>query len=406
VEQERFEIKRISILAINADQISVSAPYDLGLINAIKKVKNCRWDSDKKTWLAPNTQAQIDVLLKTLYECGIALAPEPAGGNGTSSEYQISLIKEYIEAMKARHYSPRTMQAYEQWTRRFLDFRARHPSKRSSESEINTFLSGLAVQDNVSASTQNQALAALLFLFRTVLARPPGELGDVVRAKKPKHLPVVMSRQEVRSLLSHLSGDKALAASLMYGTGIRLMECLELRVQDIDFQRNEILVRNGKGAKDRVTMLPESLKPALKEHLARIKKIHEADLSEGWGRVPIPGALTKKYPNACAEWQWQWVFPQERRWINSSAGTQGRYHMDPSILQRVVHEAALKAGIEKRVSCHTFRHSFATHLIETGYDIRTVQELLGHSDVKTTMIYTHVLNRGPSGVRSPADALL
>ncbi len=212
-----------------------------------------------------------------------------------------------------------------------------------------------------------------------------------------------MSRDEVRSVLAELEGDKCLAAKLMYGTGIRLMECLTLRVQDIDFERNEILVRNGKGAKDRVTMLPETLKASLREHLARVKAIHEADLSEGWGAVQMPDAVDRKYPNGATEWSWQYVFPQERRWINAQTGRQGRHHMDESLMQRAVHTAVLKAGIAKRASCHTFRHSFATHLIESGYDIRTVQELLGHSDVKTTMVYTHVLNRGPSGVRSPVD---
>jgi integron integrase len=315
------------------------------------------------------------------------------------------LLDRYRHALESRHYSPRTMEAYIPWVSRFLEGYRERSQASLGEKEINAFLTKLAVQEKVSSSTQNQALAALLFLFRQVLGRPVGELGQVIRAKKPIRLPVVMSRDEVRAVLANLSGDKWLAATLLYGTGMRLMECLQLRVQDIDFDRSEILVRNGKGAKDRITMLPESLKAPLREHLARVKAIHERDIADGWGRVAMPDALDRKYPKGAAEWPWQYVFPQERRWVNGSTGTQGRHHMDESLLQRAVHEAVLRAGLTKRVSCHTFRHSFATHLIENGYDIRTVQELLGHSDVKTTMIYTHVLNRGPSGVRSPMDGL-
>jgi integron integrase len=246
---------------------------------------------------------------------------------------------------------------------------------------------------------------ALLFLYRQVIGREVGELGEVIRARKPKRLPVVMTREEVKAVLANLSGDKWLMAALLYGAGLRLMECLRLRVQDIDFSQNEILVRDGKGAKDRITMLPESLTAPLQDHLRVVRALHERDLADGWGRVPLPAALDRKYPHAPAEWRWPWVFPQENRWKNTQTGEQGRHHLHETLLQRAIKDAVRKAGIVKRVGCHTFRHAFATHLLEAGYDIRTIQELLGHKDVSTTMIYTHVLNKGGHGVRSPIDRL-
>ncbi len=278
--------------------------------------------------------------------------------------------------------------------------RRRWPSRKSTPSWTH-----LAVKEKVSASTQNQALSALLFLYRHVIGREVGDLGEVIRARKPTRLPVVMTREEVKAVLANLTGDKRLMASLMYGAGLRLMESLRLRVQDIDFSCNEILVRDGKGSKDRITMLPDSLKAPLQDHFKKVKATHEKDLADGWGRVQMPTALDRKYPNAPAEWRWQWVFPQENRWTNPKTKEQGRHHIDESLVQKAVRDAVAKAGLTKRATCHTFRHSFATHLLEGGYDIRTVQELLGHSDVKTTMIYTHVLNRGPAGVRSPVDGL-
>jgi integron integrase len=274
-----------------------------------------------------------------------------------------------------------------------------------AEPEINAFLTHLAVKEKVSASTQNPALSALLFLYRHVIRRNLGDLGKVIRARKPTRLPVVMTREEVKAVLASMTGDKRLMASLMYGAGLRLMECLRLRVQDIDFSRHEILVRDGKGAKDRITVLPASLTILLQAHLKQVKAIHERDVAEGWGRVQMPTALDRKYPNAPKDWRWQWVFPQDHRWINPTTTEQGRHHIDEPLVQKAVRDAVAQAGLTKRVTCHTFRNSFATHLLEGGYDIRTVQELLGHSDVKTTMIYTHVLNRGPAGVRSPVDGL-
>lgn len=323
----------------------------------------------------------------------------------SSRDQQPRLLDRLRQALRSRHYSGRSEQSYCRWVRRFIFFHnVTHPDEMA-EPEINAFLTHLAVKEKVSASTQNQALSALLFLYRYVLGREVGDLGEVIRARKPSRLPIVMTRDEVKAVLATLSGDKWLMSSLMYGAGLRLMECLRLRVQDIDFSRSEILVRNGKGAKDCVTMLPESLKGPLQDHLKRVRTIHKRDLADGWGRVQLPVALDRKYPNAPKDWRWQWVFPQQTRWRNRHTGEQARHHMDESLVQKAVKNAVLKAGLTKRATCHTFRHSFATHLLEAGYDIRTVQELLGHKDVSTTMIYTHVLNRGPSGVRSPMDGL-
>jgi integron integrase len=313
------------------------------------------------------------------------------------------LLEQLRRTLRARHYSHRTEQTYRHWVRRDGFFHnVRHPAEMG-EPEINAFLTHLAVEEKVSASTQNQALSALLFLYRHVLGRQVGDLGEVIRARKPARLPVVMTRDEVKAVLANLTGDKWLMAALMYGAGLRLMECLRLRVQDVDFSRKEILIRDGKGAKDRVTMLPESLKAPLQEHLKAVKTIHECDVAYGWGRVSLPDAIGRKYPNAPREWRWQWVFPQENRWKNPKTGEEGRHHVDESLGQKAVRQAVTSAGLTKRATCHTFRHSFATHLLAGGYDIRTVQELLVRKDVKTTMIYTHVRNRGPAGVRSPMD---
>ncbi len=313
--------------------------------------------------------------------------------------------KAFVEALRSRHYSERTITAYVKWLFRYHCYFPGRDISLTGENEINQFLTHLAVIDKVASSTQNQALAAILFYMKQVLARPVTELGDVVRAKKPVHLPVVLSREEIRRVFDHLFGYRLLAARIMYGTGLRVDECISLRVQDIDFEQMEIVVRNGKGAKDRRTMLPLALVEPLKRHLDDVRRVHAIDLAEGWGEVFIPESLSKKYPYAGRSWLWQWVFPQDRRWRNPVNGVQGRHHVDSTVIQRAVAEAVTRSGIEKRASCHSFRHSFATHLLENGYDIRTVQELLGHADLKTTMVYTHVLNRGPSGVKSPMDLL-
>ena len=313
------------------------------------------------------------------------------------------LMSQMSAALRSRHYSRRTEQAYCLWVRRFIRFHGiRHPADMA-QPEINAFVTHLAVDAHVSASTQTQALSALLFLYRHVIGREVGELTDLVRARKSRRLPVVLTRDKVKAVLSQLDGDTWLMVSLMYGSGLRLMECLRLRVLDVELTRSEIVVRDGKGGKDRVTMLPLSLKPALDSQLTTARATHQRDLAEGWGRVQLPGALGLKYPNAPADWRWQWVFPQQRRWRNPQTGEQGRHHVHETIIQRAMKEAVRRAGIDKHASCHTLRHSFATNLLEAGYDIRTIQELLGHKDVSTTMIYTHVLNRGGQGVRSPID---
>ena len=342
-----------------------------------------------------------DLVLTLCEKGGEYLSPDE---QGTGPDTKPRLLIQVRNALRSRHYSPRTEKTYIAWIKRYIYFHdIRHPDTLG-ENEINDFLTNLAVVGKVSASTQNQALSALLFLYRHVLGREIGDLGDVIRARSPKHLPVVMTSDEVRAVLSKLTGEKRLMASIMYGSGLRLMECLRLRVQDIDFSRNEIIVRDGKGGKDRVTMLPLSCKDQLQEHLVQVRAVHGIDLAEGWGRVQLPAALDRKYPNAPAEWRWQWVFPQSNRWKNSKTGEEGRHHVHETILQKTVRNAVREAGIVKHATCH-IRHSFAPHLLETGYDIRTIQELLGHKDVSTTMIYTHVLSKGGRGVRSPIDRL-
>lgn len=315
------------------------------------------------------------------------------------------LLDRVRAALRTRHCSPRTEKAYVGWIRRFILFHGkRHPAEMGAE-EITRFLSALAIERNVAASTQNQALSALLFLYKEVLAQELPWLDGIARAKTPARVPVVLTREEVRQVLAAMDGPPQLAALLLYGAGLRLLEALRLRVKDVDFQRNQITVRSGKGARDRVTMLPAAASRDLAKHLEAVRDVHQADLRAGAGWVELPWALGRKYPRAGREWIWQWVFPATRTYLHAASGQRRRHHLHESVLQRAVREAVRSKGILKRASCHTFRHSFATHLLEDGADIRTVQELLGHRDVSTTMIYTHVLNRGPAGVLSPADRL-
>ena len=309
------------------------------------------------------------------------------------------------ETLRARHGSRRTEKSYIGWIRRFILFHGkRHPAEMGA-AEVTQFLSNLAVHGNVASSTQNQALSALLFLYRHVLQVDLPWLDNVVRAKRSERLPVVLTRDEVRAVIRELQGPPRLMAILLYGAGLRLLECARLRVKDVDFAANQIIVRAGKGDRDRVSMLPAAVKTDLARHLEMVRNHHEADLRQDAGWVDLPWALARKYPHAGREWPWQWVFPATRFYVDRVTGQRRRHHLHESVLQRAVKDAVRRAGVAKRATCHTFRHSFATHLLEDNYDIRTVQELLGHRDVSTTMIYTHVLNRGPSGVRSPADRM-
>ena len=313
------------------------------------------------------------------------------------------LLDQVRGKIRLKHYSIRTEQAYVDWIKRFvLHFDKRHPNEMGAR-EVEGFLTHLAVKGKVAAATQNQAKAALLFLYREVLEQDLPWLENVERAKTPKRLPVVLTEHEVQALLARLKGTHWLVASLLYGSGLRILEALRLRVKDIEFSRSEILVREGKGFKDRVTMLPGVLAAPLKEHLEKVGDLHRQDVDEGYGEVYLPYALDRKYPNAGREWGWQYVFPSKNRSVDPRSGVVRRHHIQDQAIQRAIRQAVSDAGIVKPATPHTFRHSFATHLLTNGYDIRTVQELLGHKDVATTMIYTHVLNKGGRGVVSPLD---
>jgi integron integrase len=333
---------------------------------------------------------------------GAALAVRETGPVGTPKPRLLDRVR---AAVRARHYSRRTEKAYVHWIRRYIVFHGkRHPAEMGAP-DVTAFLTALAVHDKVAASAQNQALSALLFLYREVLGVELPWLDDVVRAKRPQHLPVVLTRDEVRAVLQRLDGVPRLMAILLYGAGLRLLECCRVRVKDVDFATNQILIRDGKGRKDRVTMLPAAVKTALVAHVQHVREQHQTDVRHGAGWVELSGALARKYPNAGRDWGWQWVFPGTRMYVDRLTRQRRRHHHHESVLQRAVKEAVRAVGIAKQATCHTFRHSFATHLLEESHDIRTVRELLGHQDVSTTMIYTPVLNRGPAGVRSPADRI-
>ncbi len=313
------------------------------------------------------------------------------------------LLDAVRDVIRLKHYSPRTEETYVHWIKRFIYFHGKRHPREMGPVEVTAFLNDLVKRRDVAAATQNQALSALLFLYREVLGAPLAWLDGVERAKRPARVPTVLSKAEVGALLGGMTGTKWLMASLLYGAGLRLRECLTLRVKDVDFDYRQLVIRQGKGAKDRRTLLPERVVEPLKAHLAKAKALHEADLAAGFGEVELPHALSIKYPNAARQWGWQFAFPSYKLSADPRTGVIRRHHVYENYVIRGVKLAAAGVRIAKHVSCHTLRHSFATHLLENGYDIRTVQELLGHASVETTMIYTHVMNKGGRGVRSPLD---
>jgi len=341
---------------------------------------------------------------KNIFQNGTGKGCEPLAGIADATD-KPKLLDQVRTLIRRRHYSLRTEAAYVSWIRRFILFHNKRHPKDMGKVEIEAFLNDLVLKRGVAAATQAQALNAIVFLYKQVLEMDVGAFDSLRESNKPKRLPVVLSVPEVGHVLALMDGRNALMAKLLYGSGLRLMECVRLRVQDIDFDYRQLHVRNGKGQKDRVSTLPSKLFAALQEQLEKTRMIHQNDLSDGFGDVYLPNALAKKYPHAGKEWGWQYIFPASKRAIDPISGKERRHHIDEKVLQRAVKKAVIESKITKRASCHTFRHSFATHLLENGYDIRTVQELLGHSDVKTTMIYTHVLNQGGKGVKSPLDLL-
>ncbi|MDX6769994.1 MAG: integron integrase [Elusimicrobiota bacterium] len=384
-------------------RVRLQVPYSPDNLAAVKTLPGRRWDAMGKVWSLPD-EPGLRQRLEHAFAGRRLLWTDEDASPPIPPTTDSSPLEKANAAMRARHFSPKTVKSYLAWIRRFLQG---HPAGAGAlgEAEVGAFLTTLAVGRHVAASTQNQALNALLFFFEHVLERKLGMMEGVVRAQRPERLPLVLSRDEVRSILERMQGTPRLMATLLYGCGLRLMECCRLRIKDLDWDQGQILVRAGKGDKDRVTPFPSSLKEILRAHLEEVRRIHDDDLSKGLGRVELPNALARKYPAADKDWGWQWVFPATSHYTDGETGQKRRHHLHESVLQRAFREARLKAGVYKPAGCHTLRHSFATHLLEDGYDIRTVQELLGHADVSTTMIYTHVLCRGGHGVLSPADRL-
>jgi integron integrase len=390
-----------------AGRLIVRLPYTAERVAKIKTVDGRRWHGPEKYWSVPRDEdapARLRALfagdrveLDASLKAGDDVPPAPP-------RVPVTLLDKLSESIRSRHYSRATEKTYVGWARRFMEKTGPNPADLD-EAAVGGYLTALATEGHVSASTQNQALNALLFFYERVLGKKLGLVEGVVRAKRPERLPVVLSKDEVRRVLSLMSGVPRLQAMILYGSGVRLLECCRLRVKDLDWDQNQLVVRAGKGDKDRYTTFPSAVREPLRVHLAAVERQHKEDLAMGLGRVELPNALARKYPNADREWGWQWVFPATSHYTDRETGQKRRHHLHESVLQRAFKEARIKARIAKPAGCHTLRHSFATHLMEDGYDIRTVQELLGHADVSTTMIYTHVLNRGGRGVQSPADRL-
>lgn len=378
-------------------RLIVHLPYSPERLAKIKTVAGRRWHIPEKYWSVPD-DPDTRARLSSLFADDRLKRSDPVAARAPNP-----VLDKVRAAIRARHFSPCTETAYVGWTRRFLESAAA-PVGALGEAEVGLFLSGLAAT-HVSASTQNQAFNALLFAFEHGLGRKLDRIEGVVRAKRPERLPVVLSKDEVRKVLGLMTGAPRLMATLLYGSGLRLMECCRLRVKDLDWGLNQLVVRSGKGGKDRCTTLPSGLRESIEAHLKEVKRLHLEDLVKGLGHVELPDALSRKYPDADKEWGWQWVFPATSHYTDTVSGMKRRHHLHESVLQRAFRDARMKAGIAKPAGCHTLRHSFATHLMEDGYDIRTIQELLGHANVSTTMIYTHILNRGGRGVQSPADRL-
>ena len=391
----------IKIGSATPERITVILSYQKEVVAKIRAIRTSRWHPDAKHWTFHRSPAVLNDILSALADEDVDIDPSlQAWARPLQTNLLLNRARDLI---RLKHYSLRTEKSYLPWMQRYLAFHHDRDPNAMGPGEIEAFLSHLAVDLNVSSSTQNQAFNALLFLYREVLKKELDESINAIRAKKPTRLPTVMTKEETMKVIAAVPPDHQLMVKLIYGAGLRLMECVRLRVKDIDFGNNHLVVRDAKGMKDRITVLPENLKPLLRDHLERVRLLHQQDLAKGYGRVYLPYALERKYPNAGVEWSWQYAFPAKGLSKDPRTGDVRRHHIHESNLQSAVQSAVRLADIGKPVSVHSFRHSFATHLLEANYDIRTVQELLGHNDVSTTMIYTHVLNRPGLSVKSPLD---